>query len=133
MSTVYARNRKKTPFDSVDFAAALQDAITKHCGDEKYVPKKWRLLIGQDLISKADELMDNVMYANGLNTKDERQMKLRAEYQRRAFINCDQIDRKLARLIAVVPSANAGSMHDILNLLSKTQNAIYRWMRGERG
>jgi len=60
MSSVYARNRKKTPFDAVDFAAALQDAITKHCGDEKYVPKKWRLLIGQDLISKGELTAEDV-------------------------------------------------------------------------
>ena len=133
MSSVYARNRTRTPFDAVDFSAALQDEITKLCGDEKYVTKKWRLLLGQDLISKTDELMDNVMYANGLNTKDERQRKIRQNYQRKAYINCDQLDRKLARLITVVPTANAGGMHDILKLLGDTQSAIYRWMRGERG
>lgn len=133
MSSVYARNRKQTPFDPLDFAAALQDAITKQCGDERYVPKKWRLLLGQDLLKKTDELMDNVMYANGLNTKEERQRKLRQDYQRMAYINCDQIDRKLARLIEVVPTANAGGMHDILKLLADTQGAVYRWMRGERG
>ena len=74
-----------------------------------------------------------MMYANGLNTKDDRQKNLRTEYQRMAFINCDQLDRKLARLITVVPSADAGGMRDILDLLNRTQNAIYRWMRGERG
>ena len=133
MSTVYARNRKRTPFDPVDFAARLQDLITKQCGDERYVPKKWRLLLGQDLISKADELMDNVMYANGLNAKDEKQKLLRLIYQRKAYINCDQLDRKIARLITVVPTADAGGMHDILEMLGKTQTAIYNWMRAERG
>lgn len=59
MSNVYTRNRKKTPFDVLANAEKLQDLVTLYVMNERYVPKKWRFMIGQDLIKKIDELNDN--------------------------------------------------------------------------
>lgn len=56
MSNVYTRNRKKTPFDVLANAEKLQDLVTLYVMNERYVPKKWRFMIGQDLIKKIDEL-----------------------------------------------------------------------------
>lgn len=49
MSNVYTRNRKKTPFDVLANAEKLQDLVTLYVMNERYVPKKWRFMIGQDL------------------------------------------------------------------------------------
>ena len=54
MSNVYARNRKKTKFDVVTNAEKLQDDITLYVMNEQLVPKKWRYMIGEDLIAKID-------------------------------------------------------------------------------
>ena len=64
MSNVYTRNRKKTPFDVLANAEKLQDLVTLYVMNERYVPKKWRFMIGQDLIKKIDELNDNIIAAN---------------------------------------------------------------------
>lgn len=46
MSNVYTRNRKKTPFDVLANAEKLQDLVTLYVMNERYVPKKWRFMIG---------------------------------------------------------------------------------------
>ena len=51
MSNVYTRNRKKTPFDVLANAEKLQDLVTLYVMNERYVPKKWRFMIGQDPVS----------------------------------------------------------------------------------
>lgn len=66
MSNVYTRNRKKTPFDVLANAEKLQDLVTLYVMNERYVPKKWRFMIGQDLIKKIDELNDNIIAANSM-------------------------------------------------------------------
>lgn len=98
MSNVYARNRKKTKFDVVTNAEKLQDDITLYVMNEQLVPKKWRYMIGEDLIAKIDELNDNVIAANSIYATTEKDLETRKTYQQRAIINGYQIQRKLKRL-----------------------------------
>ena len=72
MSNVYTRNRKKTPFDVLANAEKLQDLVTLYVMNERYVPKKWRFMIGQDLIKKIDELNDNIIAANSIYAMSEK-------------------------------------------------------------
>ena len=62
--SVYTKDRAHTTFTPVDNAAKLMDEITLYVYKERYVPKKYRLTLGTDLIRKVDELYDNVTYAN---------------------------------------------------------------------
>ena len=72
MSNVYTRNRKKTPFDVLANAEKLQDLVTLYVMNERYVPKKWRFMIGQDLIKKIDELnVNNNGNSNNWNASNE--------------------------------------------------------------
>ena len=118
MSGVYARNRKETYFEPVDNAAALQDAVTKYIMDEKRVPKRWRLILGIDLVEKVDEIADLAIAANE-TWPDEKHIEKRRDYWRDCLKACKQLDRKFARLQNCVPSATAGSMGEILKLLDK--------------
>lgn len=121
MSGVYARNRKQTAFDPVDTAATLQDKVTIYVMNEKRVPKKWRFMIGTSLIEAADRICDYAIAANA-TWPDEKHIDRRKDYWRQTIIACKQLDRKLARLQNVIPSATASSMKEILELLDKEIN-----------
>nr|DAT43491.1 MAG TPA: hypothetical protein [Caudoviricetes sp.] len=77
MSGAYAKDRKPTTFDPIITAAKLQDAVTIYVMNEKHVPKRWRLIVGVDLIQKADELNDNVIAANAIYATDETKLERR--------------------------------------------------------
>ena len=125
MSGVFARNRKSTPFDPIDTCAKLQDKLAKFIADEKYVPKKWRFLLGVRILDKIDELMDTVFEANGINTRSHPELKdERKRLWHSARIKCDQLDRQIARLINVCPQANAGDMTEIIKLLDEEDTAL---------
>ena len=132
MSNVYARNRKKTKFDVVTNAEKPQDDITLYVMNEQLVPKKWRYMIGEDLIAKIDELNDNVIAANSIYATTEKDLETRKTYQQRAIINGYQIQRKLKRLIRCVPSATANSLEDIITLLETEISNIKSWRKNDK-
>lgn len=125
MSGVYARNRKRTPFDPIDTGAKLQDKLASFIGNEKYVPKKWRFLLGTRILDKVDEMMDIAFEANAINTTKHPELK--GERQRlwhKARVKCSQLDRQIARLINVCPQADAGDMTEIIELLDDEDMAL---------
>lgn len=124
MSNVYKRNQNPTRFDPVDFAKELQIVVTTYAMNEKYIPKKWRMVLGIDLIRKADEILDNIYYANEIRARDDRTKALRSEYWCKAAANCKQLDRKLSRLQGCVPTATAHTQKPVLESLNKVQGAI---------
>lgn len=132
MSNVYTRNRKKTPFDVASNAEKLQDLVTLYVMDEKRVPKKWRYMIGQDLIAKADELNDNVIAANSIFATTEEELAKRKVYSQKAIINGYQLQRKLLRLIRCVPSATAGSLDEIMAILSQEIDDLKGWRKNDK-
>lgn len=132
MSSVYDRNRSHTGFTPIDNAADLMDEVTRYVIKEKYVSKKLRYLLGDDLIRKADEIYDNVTFANEIYASKENIRRRRA-YWNRAAACCKQLDRKLQRLRNINPEATADSMKDILKLLSEEKKAIAERLERERG
>lgn len=85
MSNVYTRNRKKTPSDVLANAEKLQDLVTLYVMNERYVPKKWRFMIGQDLIKKIDELNDNIIAANSIYAMNEQMSRADKAYAQKAI------------------------------------------------
>ena len=132
MSNVYVRNRKKTKFDVVTNAEKLQDDITLYVMNERFVPKKWRYMIGEDLIAKIDELNDNAIAANSIYATKEKDLETRKTYQQRVIINGYQLQRKLTRLIRCVPSATASSLEDIIALLEEEIKDIKGWRKNDK-
>ena len=127
MSNVYTRNRKKTPFDVLANAEKLQDLVTLYVMNERYVPKKWRFMIGQDLIKKIDELNDNIIAANSIYAMSEQDLA-----SRKAYANGYQLQRKLSRLIRCVPSATAASLEEITSLLSQEIDDLKGWRKNDK-
>lgn len=132
MSSVYARERSHTNFTPIDNAADLMDEVAAYVIQEKYVTKKLRYLIGEDLIRKTDEIYDNATYANEIYASKEN-MKRRRIYWIRAMACCKQLDRKLQRLRNISPAATADSMKEILKLLNGEKKAIAERLERERG
>ena len=132
MSNVYTRNRKKTPFDVLANAEKLQDLATLYVMNERYVPKKWRFMIGQDLIKKIDELNDNIIAANSIYAMNEQDLASRKAYAQKAITNGYQLQRKLSRLIRCVPSATAASLEEITSLLSQEIDDLKGWRKNDK-
>ena len=132
MSSVYARERSHTNFTPIDNAADLMDEVAAYVIQEKYVTKKLRYLIGEDLIRKTDEIYDNATYANEIYASKEN-IKRRRIYWIRAMACCKQLDRKLQRLRNISPAATADSMKEILKLLNGEKKAIAERLERERG
>lgn len=132
MSSVYAKDRSRTGFTPIDNAADLMDEVAAYVMKEKYVPKKLRYLLGEDLIRKTDEIYDNATYANEIYAKKENMAKRRA-YWTRAKACCKQLDRKLQRLRNAYPEATLESMEEIIKLLNAEEKALAERIERERG
>ena len=109
MSNVYTRNRKKTPFDVLANAEKLQDLVTLYVMNERYVPKKWRFMIGQDLIKKIDELNDNIIAANSIYAMSEQDLASRKAYAQKA-----------------------ASLEEITSLLSQEIDDLKGWRKNDK-
>lgn len=122
MSGVYARDRRPTRLDALDFASDLQDELSKFVANEKYVPKKHRFTSGASAIQKCDELIDCLILVEHSPKSSEKHKD--AIY--RAIVYCIQLDRRLSRLINTVKTAAGGEMPRILDLLVETEEATRR-------
>ena len=106
--------------------------ITLYVMNERYVPKKWRFMIGQDLIKKIDELNDNIIAANSIYAMNDQDLASRKAYAQKAIANGYQLQRKLSRLIRCVPSATAASLEEITNLLSQEIDDLKGWRKNDK-
>ena len=132
MSSVYKRNRQETELQFMVLAVDLQCELTKYMVKEKFVPKKWRLLIGQDMIKKVDELVDNVTAANSIFPMTEEQMQKRRNLQEDAICNCYQLHHKIVRMEKCIQTVTAESLANIIELLSKEVITLKRWKKTDK-
>ena len=131
MSGVHENDRGVTGFAPVDYAAMLQDEITRYVMNENRCPKKWRYVLGVDLIRKADEIFDSVSYANKIWLKPET-VKARKKYWVRASAQLEQLDRRLNRMKKLIPTATPDSMKEVFKYLNADRVAVSERIRNER-
>lgn len=134
MSGVFARNRKETKLQFYIIAQNLQVALTNFVMREKNLPKKWRYMIGQSLIAKVDELMDNIVYANSIfPTKDMPELLVeRKHYQQCAIICCYQLQNKLLRMIECVQSVKIENLATEIDLLNQEVILLRAWKKSNK-
>lgn len=132
MSNVYKRLRGKTTTQFEINALQLQMLITKYCVKEKYVPKKYRLLIGVPLINKADELVDNIFFANSIYVTNDEELRLRKNYQTKAIANCYQLQNLIIKLEMTVDSVTIDSLNEIIDLLCNELILLVAWKKSEK-
>ena len=129
MSNVYARNRKETSMQFFVNALELQVEITKYVMREKVLPKKWRYAIGYPLITKVDELVDNITYANSIYPVNEEELQQRKQYQIMAICNCFQIQNKLIRAEKCVQTVKIEQIERIIELIGKELELLKAWKK----
>ncbi|MBQ8465705.1 MAG: hypothetical protein IJ545_06825 [Alphaproteobacteria bacterium] len=131
MSNVLARKRQVTELAFYVSGQQLQTEITKFAMNEKAIPKKYRLLLGQDIIKKTDELMDNIIAANSIYPTTEDEMKMRKAYQTRAINNCFQIQNRLIRLVNCI-SIEKRRIAPIADILQKEVSLLKNWKKSAK-
>ena len=132
MSSVHKRLRKETELQFMQTAWELQFELTKFVMREKNLPKKWRLILGCPIIEKVDELVDNLTYANCIYPTSISDVELREKYQKRAVVNCWQLQNKLVRMIECVETVKIEKMETVISLLSDAENLIKKWKKSDR-
>ncbi|MBO6305473.1 MAG: hypothetical protein J6M62_10420 [Selenomonadaceae bacterium] len=132
MSNVHLKDREETPLTFVVLGRQIQIEVTKIVMSEKSMPKKYRMLVGTSLINKVDEMMDNIIMANSIYAKDEKQLARRDYYQELAIINCFQIQNKLIRIEKCVPEFKVNRLSVISELLKQETETLKRWRRSNK-
>lgn len=131
MSNVYKRLRGETETQFIMNALELQTQLTKYCVKEKFVPKKYRLLIGVPIINKVDELVDNITFANSIYPTNELEFQQRKEYQIKAIANCFQLQNYIVKLEKTIDSVTISSLESIIELLCVELNLLKAWKKSD--
>lgn len=134
MSNVYKRLRGKTDTQFIINALELQALLTKYCTKEKYVPKKYRLLIGIPIVNKVDEMVDNITFANSIFPTKENfkiEMQERKQYQVKAIANCFQLQNLIVKLEKTIDSVTIESLNEIINLLCVELSLLKAWKKSD--
>jgi hypothetical protein len=132
MSQVHKRFRKETELQFLVTSQELQFAITKLVMSEKNMPKKYRYMVGQSLIAKVDEMLDNLNGANTIFPTTKEEYLTRERYQQKAIINCRQIHNKLVRIIFCVEGFKVEKLETIAELLTNSEILIKKWKKTDK-
>lgn len=131
MSNVYKRLRGETETQFIINALDLQTLLTQYCVKEKFVPKKYRLLIGVPIINKVDELVDNITFANSIFPTNETELQQRKEYQVKAIANCFQLQNYIVKLEKTIDTVTITSLEKIIDLLCNELNLLKAWKKSD--
>ena len=131
MSNVYKRFRGETETQFIINALELQSELTRYCTKEKFIPKKYRLLIGVPIINKVDELVDNITFANSIYPTNITEAEQRKEYQVKAIANCFQLQNYIVKLEKTVDSVTISSLDKIIDLLCVELNLLKAWKKSD--
>ena len=123
--------RGETDTQFVINALDLQALLTQYCAKEKFVPKKYRLLIGVPIINKVDELVDNITFANSIYPTNESELQQRKEYQVKAIANCFQLQNYIVKLEKTIDSVTITSLEKIIDLLCSELNLLKAWKKSD--
>lgn len=132
MSNVYARNRKTTDLAFLIIGQDLQAKLTIYVMNEKRVPKKWRYMVGRNIIAKVDELIDNIVAANSIYPTTAEELEKRKLFQSLAICNCYQLQNKIIRLINCINTVTVDSLTQIIKLLHQEIATLKRWKKASK-
>ncbi len=132
MSDVFQRLRGRTGTQFEITALELQAELTQYCVKEKFVPKKYRLLVGIPLVNKVNELVDNISFGNSIYPTNEIQLQRRKDFQTKAIANCYQLQNLIIALEKTVDSVKIKSLDKIIDLLCEERNLLIAWKKSNK-
>ena len=125
----YARQRAESSQAFFAVGQKLEIAVIKYVMTEKYVPKKWRYMIGRDVIDTALKMMNNIVEANSVYCNTEEKLIYRTALQDRAIANVKQLDHKIGVLLRVIDTVTADSIKDISALIFEERENLQKWKK----
>ncbi len=132
MSNVYKRFRGETDIQFIMTALELQVELTKYVNNEKYVPKKWRLILGLPIVNKVDEMVDNITFANTIYPTGVEELERRRKYQTSAIANCFQLQNKIVKLEKCIDKVTIESLDKIIDLLCIELTLLKKWKKTDK-
>lgn len=132
MSNVYKRLRGETDVQFILNALELQAEITSYVCKEKFVPKKYRFILGSELIKKVDEMVDNITFANSIFPTNEVEMAKRKDYQIKAISNCFQVQNHIIRLEKCLNTVKVENLDKIIDLLCREIIMLKKWHKTDK-
>ena len=125
----YARNRAESNMAFFAIGQKLEAAVVKYIMTEKYIPKKWRYMVGQKIIETAMDMMNNIVEANNVYCNTEEKLKHRGDLQDKAIANVKQLDQSFRLLLMAIDTVTADSIKDISALIFEEKENLQRWKK----
>lgn len=132
MSGVYKRFRGETEVQFMMTALELQAELTSYVHKEKFVPKKYRFMLGNIIINKVDEMVDNLTFANSIYATTEEKLAKRKSYQVKAIANCFQLQNQLIRLEKCINTVTIDSLNKIIDLMCREMILLKKWNKNDK-
>ncbi|MDL2318552.1 hypothetical protein LJC74_05690 [Eubacteriales bacterium OttesenSCG-928-A19] len=84
-------------------ATQLRIELTRLVMNEKHVPKRYRFIFAQPIITMLRNLMNGIIAANTIYPTNDHELEQRRDYQTRAIIHCEQLLQELQYMMTVLP------------------------------
>ena len=130
--SVHKRFRTETKLQFLITGLELQVELTKFVMKDKFIPKKYRLLLGADIIRTVDELVDNITDANSIFPDSDEKLKMREILQIKAIGDCYKLHNKIVRLEKCVETVKIDNLGKIIELLSQETALIKKWKKSDK-
>lgn len=114
-----------------DTAYKIRIAVTKFAMNEKYVPKRWRPVVGFKLIEYGEQLMEHVVTANEIRLDTPDELKGRQHHQKKAKIAIHLILDHLAFMIELL-EFSPDTLQEVIAMCDKELSLISGWMRSDK-
>lgn len=126
---VYSRLRKESSQGFMATGHKLEVAIIKFVMDERKVPKKWRIPLGQKIIAIADDMMSDIIEANNVYANTQAKLNHREFLQNRAMAATKKLDHEMRVLLDLSSTISAKDVAPICNLIYEEQDHIRKWKK----
>ena len=132
MANVYRRFRTETDFDILDLSDKLCRLTYSYCMNEKRVPKRARLILGQKLIDYADHIREFSQMANDIYADTEDKLADRIRLETRALSYCNLYESKATDMEELLEGVTCENLREIVDILDELIGKIIKWRKTDR-
>jgi hypothetical protein len=132
MSEVLARNRNETKLQFFINALTIQEEIYKLAMSEKYVPKKWRYMLGHDIGKSAANLVDFITFANSIYPQNWREKFIRYIFQLLSVAFCYILQNRLILMERCVEKVKVENIEKLIELIAHEIILLKGWIKSSK-
>lgn len=131
MSNVYKRNRTESPMSVILKSKELMQLTYSLVMNDKKVPKKHRYFIGSSLYESTEKIAHYVFKANNIYVENEKDLKRRRKFQRKASQECYLLLNQLDMYKALLPNLSYNDIENIAVLADSIISLIGGWTKSD--